>query len=253
MKPTEGWALAYLDYSAQEVGIAAALSGDERLQADYAKDPYLSFAKRTGMAPEDATKASHGAVRDRMKVVVLGAAYGLGPGSLGLKIGVHPDLASRILEDHARVYRRHAEWQKQIVAAARLTHSQSTRWGWRRIVAGPDVNPRSVVNFPVQAAGGEILRRATRLLLQAGHRVVAPVHDAILLEVPAADAEERAEDAARLMRQASREVLGGFEIRVGIELAKYPARYADERGREVWERLARLSGRFRKGSGVGAG
>ena len=76
-------ALAYVDFSSQEMGIAAALSGDAALLEAYRSgDVYLSFAKQAGLAPPDATKASHGEVRDRCKAVVLGTLYGMGPETL---------------------------------------------------------------------------------------------------------------------------------------------------------------------------
>ena len=60
IKLPPGHGLAYIDYSSQEIGIAAALSGDRALiNAYHSGDPYLTFAKQVGAAPADATKASH--------------------------------------------------------------------------------------------------------------------------------------------------------------------------------------------------
>src|SRR3712207_7908245 len=47
-----GMALAYVDFSSQEMGIAAALSRDEALLEAYRSgDIYMSFAKQAGLAP----------------------------------------------------------------------------------------------------------------------------------------------------------------------------------------------------------
>jgi DNA polymerase-1 len=52
IKPGRSMAVAYVDFTAQEVGIAAALSGDEALLAAYRSgDVYLAFAKQAGLAP----------------------------------------------------------------------------------------------------------------------------------------------------------------------------------------------------------
>ena len=60
MKPKSGWGLAYIDWSQQEFGIAAALSKDVLMMDAYTSgDPYLAFAKQAGAVPEDATKQSH--------------------------------------------------------------------------------------------------------------------------------------------------------------------------------------------------
>jgi hypothetical protein len=52
------------------------LSGDAALIQDYLTDPYLGFAKRIGQAPPDATKRSHEAICDAMKLVCLGINCG---------------------------------------------------------------------------------------------------------------------------------------------------------------------------------
>ena len=80
IKPGPGIALAYVDFSSQEMGIAAALSGDPALLTAYRSgDVYLSFAKQAGLAPPEANKATHAEVRERCKAVVLGTLYGMGP------------------------------------------------------------------------------------------------------------------------------------------------------------------------------
>src|SRR5262245_37980112 len=58
IKPPETTGIAYIDFTSQEIGIAAALSGDERMIKAYQSgDLYLSFAKDAGLAPSDATKS----------------------------------------------------------------------------------------------------------------------------------------------------------------------------------------------------
>jgi DNA polymerase-1 len=55
IQPPEGYGIAYCDWSQQEFGIAAALSGDENmLDAYFSGDPYLAFAKQAGAVPQDA-------------------------------------------------------------------------------------------------------------------------------------------------------------------------------------------------------
>ena len=57
IKPHQDKALAYIDWSQQEFGIAAALSKDEKMmQAYQSGDPYLEFAKLARQIPLGATK-----------------------------------------------------------------------------------------------------------------------------------------------------------------------------------------------------
>ena len=52
IKPPPGYGVAYVDWSQQEFGIAAALSGDAAMQAAYRSgDPYLAFAKQAQRSP----------------------------------------------------------------------------------------------------------------------------------------------------------------------------------------------------------
>jgi len=96
IKPASGKGLAYLDWSQQEFGIAAALSRDESMIDAYISgDPYLAFAIQSGAVPEDATKATHGAVREQFKACVLAVQYGMGAESLALRIGQTVSLSSR--------------------------------------------------------------------------------------------------------------------------------------------------------------
>ena len=78
IKPTDGMALAYCDWSSQEIAIAAALSRDELLWDAYESgDPYIAFAIQAGIAPLGATKETHKDIRNRCKSVVLGTNYGM--------------------------------------------------------------------------------------------------------------------------------------------------------------------------------
>ena len=56
-------------------------------------------------------------------------------------------------------------------------------FGWQ-IHTRDELNDRSLRNFPMQANGAEMLRIACILLTEAGIRVCAPVHDALLIEAP---------------------------------------------------------------------
>src|SRR5215216_4201053 len=79
IRPGPGRALAYVDWSQQELAIAAALSGDPRMMEAYTSgDFYLTFAKMAGAITADATKQTHRRERDQFKVVALGVLYGLG-------------------------------------------------------------------------------------------------------------------------------------------------------------------------------
>ena len=69
----------------------------------------------------------------------------------------------------------------------------------------------------------------------------APVHDAVLIEAPLEELDERVGQAQELMREASRQVLGGFELTTDADVYRYPERYRDEeRGGKFWDKVMDL-------------
>jgi hypothetical protein len=111
-----------------------------------------------------------------------------------------------------------------------------TVFGWR-IHATAESNARSLQNFPCQANGAELLRLACCYGTEAGIRICAPVHDAVLIEAPIADLDRATSEMQAHMVRASRDVLNGFELRTDIKRVVAPERYVDERGRAMWDRV----------------
>jgi DNA polymerase-1 len=240
IKPPIGYGVAYLDWSQQEFGIAAALSSDPSMaQAYHSGDPYLEFAKQAGAAPPDATKASHRQLRDQFKACVLAVQYAMGAESLAHRIGQPVARARQLLELHRRTYRRFWSWSDAALDHAMLIGSLRTVFGWP-VHVGPAANPRSLRNFPMQANGAEMLRLACCLAVERGIEVGAPVHDAVLIAASLERLEADVEAMQQVMREASRIVLDGFELRADAHVVKYPDRYMDERGEVMWGRVMAL-------------
>jgi hypothetical protein len=236
IRPAPGRALAYVDWSAQEYGIAAALSGDRAMQGDYASgDPYLAFAKRAGAVPPDATKQTHAQTRDLFKVCCgLGAMYGAGEASLAGRLGICVAQARELLRLHRQSYPAFWRWSDAVQDFAMLHGYLETVFGWR-VHVGPNVNPRSLRNFPMQASGAEMLRLACCLATERGIAVGAPVHDALLVEGPADSIDAVVSATQEAMREAAAIVLGGFTLRTDAKIVIHPERYVDERGRKMWD------------------
>ena len=71
-------------------------------------------------------------------------------------------------------------------------------------------------------------------------------HDALLIEAPLKDLDQAVLDTQAAMEQASRVVLDGFAISSDVELVRYPDRYADPRGAEMWQTVLELLGKSEK-------
>ena len=189
--------------------------------------------------PEDATKQSHAAEREQFKACVLAVQYGMGSASLGQRIGQPEARARELLALYRQTYRVFWTWSGAVVDHAMLHNKLWTTFGWT-IQIGDKANPRSLRNFPMQANGAEMLRLACCFAVEQGIRVCAPVHDAILIEAPLEELEETISRTQDAMRDASRVVLDGFELGSDAEIVRYPDRYMDGRGQEMWDKVMAL-------------
>ena len=242
IRPERGWGLAYVDWSQQEFGIAAALSGDPAMMEAYRSgDPYMAFAIQAGAVPKTATKKTHEAEREQFKACVLAVQYGMGEASLAARINQPVARARQLLALHHYTYRKFWKWSDSAVDEAVLGGRLWAGFGWQ-IHTRDELNDRSLRNFPMQANGAEMLRIASILLMEAGIRVCAPVHDALLIEAPLEELDQAIATTKSLMQEASRIVLDGFELGSDVKEVRYPDRYMDKRGVVMWNKVMNLIG-----------
>jgi hypothetical protein len=240
IKPSPGHGVAYIDWKQQEFGIAAALSRDRAMQAAYLSgDPYLAFAKQARAVPADATSETHGPQRELFKQCVLAVQYGMEKQSLALRIAQSTIFAQDLLRAHHETYRRFWAWSDAAVDTAMLRGGLHTVFGWH-IHVGENANSRSLRNFPMQANGAEMLRIACCLATERGIEVSAPVHDAVLICAPLERLDADIAAMRLAMAEASRAVLEGFELGTEVKHVRYPNRYMDKRGQQMWERVCSL-------------
>jgi hypothetical protein len=77
-------------------------------------------------------------------------------------------------------------------------------------------------------------------VMSSGVEVCAPVHDAVLICAPLDRLKEDIAAMRAAMAEASRAVLGGFELGTDAAVVLYPNRYMDARGQVMWERVTKL-------------
>jgi DNA polymerase-1 len=253
IRPEPGKALAYIDYSSMEFLAAAALSdghsGPKNPMLDLYRggDPYLSFGKLIGYIPRDATRQAPGieAIRDRLKVLCLAAQYGMQTSTLSTRLGVSHIEAHEMLLHHRGLLSQYWHWSEDWLHHSLDSGTMRTVFGWECTTGIVEFNERSIRNFPVQAGCADLFRLAYVWGTRRGLTLIAPVHDAVLLE----STEDRIEaDVAlmqEIMRRASRVILnpsadGTIELRTDAKIIRYPDRYTDSRGTELWETVLKL-------------
>ena len=229
MKPTPGMALAQIDYGSQEVGIAAFLSSDPTLIEDYLSgDPYRQFAAAAlGIINPTAQQ------RQIYKAAVLGRIYGQGAAALARNLGISRTQAQRIMDQMSARYPILNAWLERITIKAAHCVPITCVLGWSLTASGRPGEERTFLNFPMQANAAELMRivfvRASKLNL------VGCMHDSFLIEDTIDKIEVAAAEMQAIMREASRDLFRGFELRADCEpsdIVRYPGRFVDKRERE---------------------
>jgi hypothetical protein len=238
IQPQPNMALAYVDWSQQEFGIAGALSTDPAMIAAYASgDPYLEFGKQAGVIPSTGTKKTHAQQREQFKQCALAVLYGGGARLVALRTGLSLLEAKALIQAHKKSYPVFWKWIGGAVDCVNLGGSLQTVFGWR-YHAGPKTKPGTLLNFPMQANGADMMRLAACRLVEAGIRVCAPVHDAFLIEAEESEIDAAISSTQRIMEETSRIVLSGnLALRSDAKVIRHPERYVDERGEKMWETI----------------
>jgi DNA polymerase-1 len=251
IKAPDGRALAYCDYASQEIAIAAVLSGDANLWADYATgDVYVAFAIEAGLLKPNADKGAVKAIRDQCKPLFLSINYGATAQGLATRARLPLETAVDLMRRHRLRYPDFWRWSDDMVNRALLGMPLETVLGWRMqwppgCGIGRKKNPgdpnimkgRTARNFLMQASGSEMLRLAVTMACEAGIMVIAPVHDAVAIEAADANIDGEVAHLHKIMLDAS-EIVLGRRIRVGNpEIVRSGQRYVDSRGNALYEQI----------------
>ncbi|WP_145235427.1 DNA polymerase [Urbifossiella limnaea] len=229
--PDPGNGIGEADWAQIEVGVTAAVFGDDRLIAAFnAGDVYAAAAQIVFAAdlPPDAAnltptnfRAAYPDLRERAKVAVLGLIYGLGREGLEARLG--PNATAFAAAFAAAYPALHAG-----LAAARAQGASRggavSGSGLRRYrpAAGPPSRWERnwFVNFPVQAAAATLFKEAgnrlDRLYRPYDARLILPLHDAFVFEARLDLLQEVAELTHDVMGAVVREAFPALRPRVVI-------------------------------------
>lgn len=240
IKPPPGYAIAYCDWSQQEIALAAGLSGDPELRKAYLSgDVYTAMAKASGAIPPDGCKEDYELIRDDWKRVVLGMGYGMHWRSIARDKNMPGQKAKAIYTSHRRLYRVFWNWIEAIIRTAVLRDRFiQDAWGWRQLI-NAETKTLTLQNFPMQTAGSTTMMLSAILATEAGLTLCCAVHDAFLLMSRCETIEQDVQQLKQIMTEAGRLVCG-IPIRVDDSIIRYPDRYQDKRGVRMWTRITDL-------------
>ena len=158
--------------------------------------------------------------------------------TLGRNTDTSEAMGLRLLRQHKELFPTFWEWSDNQVDLALMGRPLYSVFGWR--ILGVGERGTTYRNFKLQAGGADMLRLSVAAMVERGIGVAAMVHDAVLIEADLEDLDSQIEEARRCMQAASRAVLGGVELKIDAEVVRYPDRYRDKRGAEMWERITTL-------------
>ncbi len=228
IKPGPGIAIAQVDFGTEEVGIAAFLSGDPQLIADYQNgDVYRQFAADS-LGIQNPTEQQ----RQTYKAIVLGRIYGKGAASLARDLGISKSRAAAILDEMRARYPVLEAWLERITTKAAHCVPIVCTLGWSLTAVGRPGEERTFLNFPMQGNGSELLRL---VIIRASHLpIIGCAHDSFMVEAPIEQIEVVVAELQAIMRGASRDLFG-HELCADCkptDIVRYPDRFIDKRERE---------------------
>ncbi len=197
-----GKVLVDADYSQIELRILAHISGDETMRRAFlsGEDIHTVTASQVfGVPPEQVTPIQ----RSRAKAVNFGIVYGISAFSLAQDIDVRPGEAREYIDAYLAKYHGVREYMERVIAEAKEKGYAETMYHRRRPLPelrSTNFNTRSfgervARNMPIQGAAADIIKLAmaavSRRMKAEGlaARLILQVHDELIVECPAAEAE----------------------------------------------------------------
>ncbi|WP_068469958.1 DNA polymerase [Candidatus Protochlamydia phocaeensis] len=208
----DGYCLIGLDYSQQELRVAAFITQDKELLRIYQEggDVHTNTAASILKIPREQVGKSH---RQLAKAVIFGLLYGQGAKGLSIyaKRQYSVDMAEEEAQKHREglfnTYKGLRKWQISTGKLVEITQKIKTPCGRERDFSRERLGYRynAALNLPIQGAAAEITLHAIRRLASLicdDCRLVNVIHDEILLEVREDKAHIYAENAKEAMEHA---------------------------------------------------
>lgn len=210
----KGCVLVSADYSQIELRILAHLSGDPLLTESFKKGEDVHT--RTAREIFGALGGQNPAMRRAAKAVNFGIIYGQTAFGLSQELGIPRREAQEYIDNYFSRYRGVKEFIDATIARARGERAVSTMFGRKRGLpdiasanrAVREMAERMAVNTVVQGTAADIIKMAMLAidarLAGTKSKMLLQVHDELIFECPAGEAEETSAMVRREMASAAK-------------------------------------------------
>lgn len=221
----ENKVLVSADYSQFELRLAAVLSSDEALIADFNSgiDIHTKTAAEAFGVPFDAVTKNQ---RRAAKVINFGILYGMSAQGLAAAANMSLGEARDFIENYFKLRAPIKAKLDEILRAAREEGYVETFYGRRRPT--PDVKSsnfqirqaaeRAAMNMPIQGTEADLMKRAMLEVdrkLPTGAELVMQVHDSLIVEC-----DENEKDAvAKILQDTMESVAPELKIKLAVEVS----------------------------------
>jgi DNA polymerase I len=225
----EGRRLVIADYSQIELRILAEFSGDKGFISAFNSGADLhrvTAAEVFNVSLDQVSKEQ----RDFAKRLNFGVVYGIGAQRFSIMTGLSVGEAENVLRKYFATYRQLDTYLHE--AANRAVRDRQARTGSGRLVRFRydeqdrqqiSMTKRNGKNTPIQGTSADILKRALRLLKDelrdTNAQIVNIIHDEIVVEADADEAEEVARKVEHAMCAAGEEYVKTVPVKVETEIA----------------------------------
>ena len=216
------------DYSQFELRLAAVLAGDHEMVNDFNSgvDIHTKTASEVyGVPLDDVTKTQ----RRNAKVINFGILYGMSPHGLSAATGMNFIEAKKFIDQYFELREPIRKYINNTLNQARIKGYVETYFGRRRPT--PDVfssnfivraaAERAAANMPIQGTEADLMKLAMievdKKLDGLGEQILQ-VHDSILVECPAKNADKIAEILKNIMENIAPQL--GIKLRVDVSIGK---------------------------------
>lgn len=225
--PREGHVFVSADYNQFELRLSAVMADDQELIRDFNNnvDIHTKTAAQVYGVPMDQVDKE---TRRRAKVVNFGILYGMSPHGLSIAAGMSRDEAKEFIQKYFELRPKIRDYIDKTAEEAKQKGYVATIFGRRRPT--PDMNSsnfavreaakRAAINMPIQGTEADIMKLAMldveKKLAGIGEQLLQ-VHDSILVETPA----ENADKVAAILKDSMENVYKlPVNLRVDVTIGK---------------------------------